>query len=189
MKPRDEFKARDILTATIREIEAVGLAGLSMEAVARRAEVATGTVYIYFKNKDALISVLYASIKDECADLLVTNEGLPVRVAFSRMCIALLEFVVANPGKVVFMAQVAHSPYLLPAGAKNGADLGSKWMTALLERGKQELLLKDLETSFMLGFVLAVLRDLGPRLSSLPAAERAARFELVAALCWDALKA
>ena len=51
VKPRDEAKARDILAATLHEIEHVGLAGLSMEAVARRAGVATGTVYIYYKNK------------------------------------------------------------------------------------------------------------------------------------------
>ena len=52
MRQRDETKAQQILAATLDEVREVGLTGLSVEAVARRAGVATGTVYIYFKNKN-----------------------------------------------------------------------------------------------------------------------------------------
>jgi len=188
VKPRDEGKARDILAATLKEVASVGLAGLSMEAVARRAEVATGTVYIYFKNKESLINALYGATKSELAGLVVDVEGLPVRVAFSRTCIALLEYVAENGDKIVFMSQVANSPLLSEKTKKEGA-VGLDSLSALLERGKRELLLKDLETPFMFAFLQAALRGLAQAAPSESRAERARRFELIASLCWDALKA
>jgi AcrR family transcriptional regulator len=188
VKPRDEAKARDILAATLKEIEHVGLAGLSMEAVARRAGVATGTVYIYFKNKDALVDALYLATKTELASLVFRDEGLPVRVAFSRMCVAFLEYLIDHRAEVVFMGQVANSPYLTPK-TRAAAAVGVRPITDLLERGKRELLLKDLETDLMLAFLQGTLREMAAAVAGTPRAERGRRLEQIAGLCWDALKA
>jgi AcrR family transcriptional regulator len=188
VKPRDESKARDILAATLREIEAVGLAGLSMEAVALRAKVATGTLYIYFKNKEALIDALYLATKLELTSLLFRDEGLPVRLAFSRMCVAFVEYFVKHSAEIVFMGQVANSPYLTKK-TKALVSLGSRPLTDLLERGKRELLLKDLDTDLMLAFLQGSLLELAATVGAAPRAERARRLEQIAGLCWDALKA
>src|SRR5687768_15105891 len=83
-----------------------------MEAVARRAKVATGTVYIYFKNKEALIEALYLATKREFASLVCKDIGLPVRASFQRTCVAFLEYLVERRAEIVFMTQVANSPYL-----------------------------------------------------------------------------
>jgi TetR/AcrR family transcriptional regulator, repressor of fatR-cypB operon len=187
VKPRDESKGRDILAATLKEVEAVGLAGLSMEAVARRAKVATGTVYIYFKNKEALIDALYLATKREFASLVFKDEGLPIRPSFLRMCIAFLEYLTEHQAEVVFMTQVANSPYLTEQ-TKTEAAIGVRPLTELLERGKREFILKDLDTAFMLAFLQGTLRELAAVAASAPRAERARRFEQIATLCWDALK-
>ena len=187
MKRRDEGKARDILAATLQEIEAVGLAGLSMEAVARRAGVATGTVYIYFKSKEALIDALYLATKSDFATIALRAEGLPVRAAFSRVCAAYVEYLIDHRAEVIFMSQVANSPYLT-AETKATASLGLRPITELLERGKSELLLKDLEPSFMLAFLQGTLRELAAVVAGEPRARRAERLDQIATLCWDALK-
>jgi AcrR family transcriptional regulator len=189
VKPRDESKARDILAATLREVDEVGLAGLSMEAVARRAGVATGTVYIYFKNKGALVDALYLATKTELSSLVFRDDGLPVRVAFSQMCIGFLEYLVEHRAEVVFMQQVRNSPYLTEA-TKAAASSGAAALTELLERGKRERLLKEeLDTPLMLAFLYGTLRELGGIVAATPRAKRAKRLEQIASLCWDALKA
>lgn len=188
VKPRDETKARAILAAALKEVEAAGLAGFSMEAVARRANVATGTVYIYFKNKEALIEALYLAAKREFASVVFKDEGLPVRAAFQRMCIATLEYLTEHQAEVVFMTQVANSPYLTESTRAEVA-VGVRTLTELLERGKRELLLKDLDTRFMIAFLQGTLRELAAVVASEPRAQRARRCEQIAVLCWDALKA
>lgn len=188
MKPRDETKARDILAATLLEVEAVGLAGLSMEAVARRAKVATGTLYIYFKNKEALVDALYLASKRALSELVFKDEGLPVRAAFRKMCLGYLDYLVEHRAAVVFMAQVSNSPYLSEASKTEGVAL-TKALTSLLERGKRELLLKDLDAPFMIAFLHGTLRELAALAAREGKAQRKKRFEQAAVLCWDALKA
>ncbi len=175
MKRRDEGKARDILAATLQEIEAVGLAGLSMEAVARRAGVATGTIYIYFKNKEALIGELYLATKRDFMSVALGAEGLPVRAAFSRMCVAYLEYLIEHRAHVIFMTQVVNSPFLSEE-TRTTAALWGRPIAQLLERGKSELLLKDLEASFMFAFLQAVLIELAGVAAREPKARRAQRF-------------
>lgn len=188
MKPKDDAKARDILVATLREVELVGLAGLSIEAIARRAGVATGTVYIYYKNKEALLDALYLATKQELASLVFRDEGLPIRAAFSRMATAFLEYLIEHRAELVFMSQIANSPYITQR-TKEVAALGVRPLTALLERGKQEQLLKDLDTGLMLTFLQGTLSALSPLAGAVARAQRLAYFEQIATLCWDALKA
>lgn len=188
MKPRDEAKARDIVAATLKEVEAVGLAGLSMEAVARRAKVATGTLYIYFKNKEALVDSVYLATKREFAGHVFKDDGLLVRASFQRTCVAFVEYVVEHRAEIVFMTQVVNSPYLT-AATRAEAAIGVRPLTELLERGKRELLLKDLDTRFMLAFLQGAVRELAELVAAEPRAQRARRFAQIATLCWDALKA
>jgi AcrR family transcriptional regulator len=188
VKPKDEAKARQILSATLREVEAVGLAGLSIEAVARRAGVATGTVYTYYKGKEALIEALYVASKTELAGLVFRDEKLPIRVAFSRMVPAYLQYVNEHRAEMVFMAQVANSPYV-SARVRETMALGVQPLTDMLERGKRERLLKALDVGLMLAFLQGTLRELAPLVAAVPRRRRTALVDEIAALCWDALKA
>lgn len=188
VKPRDETKARDILAATLHEVEAHGLTGLSIEAVARRAGVATGTVYIYFKNKDALLNELYLVTKRELASLAFRDEGEPVRVAFSRMCGAYVQYLLDHRAEIHFMAQVVSSPFLT-AETRTAAAASYAPLHELLERGKRELLLKDLDTPLMLAFLQGTLKELAPIVGAAPRAERKKKLEQISQLCWDALRA
>jgi AcrR family transcriptional regulator len=188
VKPRDEAKEAAILAATLHEVEKVGLSGLSMEAVAKRAKVATGTVYIYFRNKDALVDALYLKTKQDLASLVFKEPEQPVRIAFARMCKGYLEYVLEHRAEMVFMSQVAHSPYV-SAPTKAAVELGVRPITDLLDRGKREALLKPLETSTMLFFLQGTLKEMANVLASKTKKERPAFLEDVVALCWDALKA
>lgn len=188
MRQKDEAKAQDILRATLDEVQAVGLAGLSIEAVARRAGVATGTVYIYFKGKEALVEALYLQVKQAFSDVLLPDEGEPLKAAFFRITRAYLDYVVQHEAEIVFMGQIVNSPYLTDRGREISVQ-SARPVAALLERGKAEQLLKDIDTAWMMTFINGTLKAMAPLAATLPKGRHPEFRDLVATLCWDALKA
>jgi TetR/AcrR family transcriptional regulator, repressor of fatR-cypB operon len=189
LKRKDEGKARDILAAALHEVAEHGLAALSMEGVARRAGVATGTVYVYFRSKEALLEELYLATKRALASAVFRDEGQPIRAAFLGMCTAYLEYLVVHRAEVVFLDQVHNAPFLSEK-TRAAAELGAKPLTEMLERGRRELLLKDLDTGLMIAFLQGALGELSRLVTpGETAAARAARHAQIARLCWDALKA
>jgi len=188
VKRKDEAKARDILAATLRTVQEHGLVGLSMEAVARRAGVAAGTLYVYHASKEALLDALYLETKRALAAAVFRDEGLPVRPAFLKMCGAYLEYLAAHPAEIAFLEQMSRST-LLSARTRAAAEPGVRPLVELLERGKRELLLKDLDTRLMISFLQATVHELSSFAAALPPARRPAQHRQIAQLCWDALKA
>lgn len=65
MKRKKEEKRNLILDATLKIIGAKGLHGLTMEQVAEEADLATGTLYLYFKNKESLCAAVSAKLNKE----------------------------------------------------------------------------------------------------------------------------
>jgi len=187
VKRKDEAKAREILAATISAVQDLGIAGLSMEAVARRAGVATGTLYVYHASKEALLEAAYLAVKSEVAASVFREEALPVRPAFLKMAAAYLEYLVEHRAEVAFMEQVKHSTFLSDE-TRRTVEQSAKALYDLLERGKRELLLKPLETALMIAFLQGTMRELSALLGSVPASKRAGLRDQIAIVCWDGLK-
>lgn len=187
MKRKDDAKARDILAAAIAVAERQGIAGLSMEAVARHAGVATSTLYVYHAGKEALINAAYLATKQTLAEEVFRDPGLPVRPSLLQVLGAYLDYLVEHPAEIAFLEQAKRSTFIT-AETREAAEAGLHELAALIARGKKEQLIKDLEFPLLLAFLHGALRDLAQALSSLPAARRRAQREQLALLCWDAIK-
>jgi AcrR family transcriptional regulator len=187
MKRKDEAKARDILAATLEIVAEHGISGLSMEHVARRAGVATGTLYVYHASKEALIDAAYLATKQALATAVFRDEGLPVRPAFAKIAAAYLDYLVEHRAEVAFLEQVKLAPFLSDATRQAG-DQAAQPLRELLERGKREQLIKPFHTQFLLEFLNAIVREMALALSALPPSRRAAQREHVVQMCWDAIR-
>ncbi len=62
MRKRDEHKVTAIREKAIEMIVKEGFDGLSMQKLAKAANVSPGTIYLYFKNREDLLNQLYMSI-------------------------------------------------------------------------------------------------------------------------------
>ena len=51
----EEFRTQSILEAALRVISRKGRAGATMEEIAREAGIAKGTIYLYFRSREALL--------------------------------------------------------------------------------------------------------------------------------------
>ncbi len=189
MRVRDSAKREAILSGALSVVERQGLAGLSIDSVAKAAGVATGTVYVYFENKEALLNALYVEVKAELGRrvFLGSEAGIATKPAFERMCVAYLRYVATHSAELVFMHQFHNSPYILEHSRK--ATSGTLLpLHQLLERAQAERLLKDLPLPLMIAFLQGTLREMAAYVAAEPARRRAARELEVARLCWDALK-
>ena len=79
-RPKSEDKRNAILDAATRVFAERGLAAAPTSEISRRAGVADGTLFTYFKTKDDLINALYREIK------LGTRRCDDVRVSAQEEC-------------------------------------------------------------------------------------------------------
>ena len=106
-RKREERKNR-ILDVAEQMIAAKGIDGMTMEDVAREADVAAGTTYLHFKNKNSLCaSVLARLLREatatEAKAATSCNTGSEKLLAYRK---ALAEFLLQNPGKREVMRQL-----------------------------------------------------------------------------------
>src|SRR5215813_10423397 len=79
-------RREDILEAALDEFSARGFAGARLEDVAKRAGVAKGTIYLHFKDKEALFQELVRTMLGPLVaslDQLRTTD-LPIRTVLER---------------------------------------------------------------------------------------------------------
>jgi len=92
-------KKEAILDAAVVEIAAHGYHGTTVAMIARRAGVADGTIYLYFKSKDDLLISLFEDRMEQViaiARATLAGEGSPVD-KLRRVIVSHLEFVQQNP--------------------------------------------------------------------------------------------
>ncbi|MCA9664894.1 MAG: TetR/AcrR family transcriptional regulator [Myxococcales bacterium] len=108
-------KRQDIARAAIEAFAERGFHGTAVPDIARRAGVGAGTIYRYFKSKEALVNELYREAKS--ALVMAVTQGFPPpgsspRQQFAELWRRLARYVVENPKTFKFMELLHHAPYL-----------------------------------------------------------------------------
>ena len=111
----DDKKTR-IMKATLRLITENGFHATPVSLIAREADVAAGTIYRYFENKESIINELYASIQGELHK--ATMAGIPpevsVRDEFYLKWRNILRYFAEHPHEASFVEQFSASPFINP---------------------------------------------------------------------------
>ncbi len=188
VRQRDEAKQEAILAAALAEVAETGLSALSIDAVARRSHVGTGTVYVYFKSKEALVDALYGQVKGEFAGLVFRDHGLPVRPEIERGCRAYLEYCGTHQRELGFLDQIERSP-VFRARTQAATTAAMKPLVGILQRGQAERVVKPGDPELIIAFLAGALRSAADLLVARPPARREQQIEQLLALTWDSLSA
>ena len=160
---KDENKIQSIYQATLALVLKSGYAELNMAAVAKEAGIATGTIYTYFKNKEALINQLYLYLKEEKVNLMFKkyNENDNFYVSFQKLWMAYFKISMNEYHKMMFIEQYAYSS-IITAPTRKKADALLLPMVSLLQQAQQEQLIKKVAPEIILssitGAVLEIVR-------------------------------
>ncbi len=109
MRKKDANKRIAIRDAAVEEVVKGGLSGATIARIAHRAKLSQGTIYLYYPNKDALISQVYVEIKLMIRDVLMAHYDDSVSSAknIRSVWFALLNFAVEHPAYFGFAETVA----------------------------------------------------------------------------------
>ncbi len=121
-----------------------GIPGTSMDEIARTAELAKGTLYLYFSSKEEIaFSLLLRATEDLLRTLeAVLDSGVQPIEQIQRLALAYYRFFISQPEAFRYMFVIPHNSYsgrvaeelVMQWGNTGKAALGI--LSALLEQGK-----------------------------------------------------
>lgn len=189
MKPKDESKIEEIYAATLALIQEHGLSGITVNMIAKKAGLATGTVYNYFENKEELIINLF----DRCFHNYASDyfagfdPAAPFKVAFRTIWMNMLRHSMARFSEQVFIEQCFHSPYISEEARMGYKEVFLPWRE-LIEKGKKERLIKQLDTTWLMIFVRGTVRELVKHCAYAQLELTPEIIEQLFNMCWDGIR-
>ncbi|AIG65641.1 TetR/AcrR family transcriptional regulator [Weissella tructae] len=120
-------------------VQAQGLSQLSINKLAKRANVSVATAYIYYENKADLLGTLYQSIRDTLIlNLPLPNAALPVQEQFAQVMRTYAETFLAHPKQVNFMTALSANPEYLPEAMQGDDSLLGPAMMAVIKQAYEQ---------------------------------------------------
>ncbi|MFT3932309.1 MAG: TetR/AcrR family transcriptional regulator [Chitinophagaceae bacterium] len=189
MKQRDDNKVQQIFEATLHLVVKSGVAGITMRQIAKEAKMATGTLYIYFKDKEKLLNQLYISCRESSLSAYFKNynDSLPFKEGFKIIWTNCLNHRLENFDESVFMEQCYHSPYI-SASTKEMTQHLIQPLYKLIEKGKEQKLLKDQETVFLLMHMMSSITGVIKYINYQKKKVSEEVIKNAFSICWDGLK-
>ena len=107
-RPLSDDKRAAILAAAVDLIAELGLGSTPTSAISKRAKVAEGTLFTYFKTKDDLINALYGELKQEMARVMMPGfpSSADTRTRIKHVWDRFVKWGAAHPRHVVVLAQL-----------------------------------------------------------------------------------
>lgn len=170
----------------------VGLAGLKMSDLAKEAGVATGTVYIYFEDKNQLIRELYLYLMHENTNDLtqeLTGDE-PLKIKIKKMTRNFLENNVKNPEYSAFFEQYFRSPYFQEDDStRKEEDQALQPIYQLLLEGQRQSLIKEANPKLLVTLVCGMLNELAKQAIYTQTPISSTDWEMTFSVLWDGIRA
>jgi len=155
------MKKQDIFDTTLSLIVSKGLHDTPMSQIASQANVAIGTIYHHFKNKEELIQALYADIHSELDENVAVDEVdiNNYRAEFTSLFLRAFKYFVQNPAKFHFLRQYENSPFGLETDELN-SNIEFPFGKAFFQLGVERGLLKPVSPSLISNIVYSNITNL-----------------------------
>ena len=155
-RPRSQARHDAILSAAAAVIAAEGL-GAATAAIAKRAGVSNGSLFLYFDTKTALLNELYVALKSEMGE--AASAGLPEtgepRERLRHLWTRWLRWATNNPEKRRALAQLEVADEITPESHQVVRD-AQGGMANLLEECRAGGPMQDAPLSFVLTLTGAI---------------------------------
>lgn len=191
MRTKDEEKEKLILESALNIISKTGLAGLKMTDLAREAKLATGTVYIYFKDKEELVRKLYLylmrTITNDLSDGIEASE--PVKLKIKKISYNYLIDNILKPQKGIFFEQYFRSPFFHETeSVLQEEDQIMQPIYQLVIEGQQQSIIKNINPELIVTVVCGMLDSVAKTAVYTEKTISESDWESIFGLIWDAIK-
>ncbi|WP_343593583.1 TetR/AcrR family transcriptional regulator [Flavobacterium sp.] len=163
MRPLDPDKREKILKSVYTLTGRQGLASVNISGISKTAGIATGTLYIYFKNKEEVIQLAYAAVEDKMTQAMYHDFdlNLPIRQSLKKIYINMLNYRLNHYDETIFIDQYQQSGFIQLNFSKQLAEYEkqNKPLYDLLEKGKQEGIIKIVDSIMLISFFDGAIRS------------------------------
>jgi len=163
MRPLDPFKRDKILNAVYTLTGRQGLASVTIAGISKTAAIAAGTLYIYFKNKEEVVQLAYAAVEDKMTQAMYHDFdiNIPIKQSLKKIYINMLDYRLKNYDETVFIDQYQQSAYIQLNFSKQLEEYEkqNKPLYDLLEKGKQEGIIKEVDAIVLISFFDGAVRS------------------------------
>ncbi len=107
MRTRDQEKYNAIVKSSIELTNKLGFSGISISKIAKKANVSPATIYIYFKNKEDLLTTIYCDIRKKASEAVLTSidSYMSIKEQFDTIWINSFSFYMNHPEYVQYREQ------------------------------------------------------------------------------------
>ena len=151
MNVQSVSKRKRILDASLDLIAEKGIHNTPMTLIAKRAGVATGTIYHHFANKEELVNQLYLEVKTDYIRGVFTDPSreMPYRDRMSLLWKKTVDHFISKPSFLSFDEQLFTSPLISAETRREGEERLSP-ITDFLREGIENESLREMDISLML---------------------------------------
>lgn len=190
MRSKDNSKEIVILNTALSMVNIVGLSGLKMSDLAKQAGLATGTLYIYFKNKEAIIKRLFAYIVEQVTLDVMQNitPSISTKEKIRHVCLNYLYELIAYPDYKVFVEQFFRSPYSKQEDMEMlSVSTYLEPVIDLIKEGSEQGIIKKTDPCLLIGLCRGGLEHYAQQLINTGKAASDIDFEVVFEFIWDGI--
>ena len=189
VKLKDPDKIHLIYNATLKLVKENGLAALNMAAIGKEAKLGIGTMYVYFKSKEELINSLFKRLKSLNTNRIysVLKPNTPFKVSMKNLFDNYVKNRMNYFEEHFFVEQCSNSHYL-DAESKKLDEAAFVGVFELLEKGKKELLIKDLENAIITAHMMGSANELVALCMKNKLIINKRFLDQAFSLCWDGIK-
>ena len=152
MRTRDQKKYNAIIKSSLNLTNKLGFAGISISKIAKKANVSPATIYIYFKNKEELLTVIYCTIRKKAEKAVLTNidANMPIKEQFNAIWINSFSFYMNHPEYIQYREQFEQTKMMKEV--KTDEFELNKYMIEMFTEGIKERIIQNLPIPILISF-------------------------------------
>lgn len=162
MRLKDEQKFEAIIRATLELTHEKGLAGIKMSELARKAGIATGSLYTYFEDKQDILLSVDREVRSRGAAYLMqasTDDEESYEGRVKTYVGQYADFVSANREAILFIDLLQRSPFMTERSYQDTVDQ-YRFTLELVEEGQNAGLVREGDPEEMVHVIDSIIKML-----------------------------
>lgn len=185
-------KRAEIMQVALQLLTERGFDRVPMSMIAKKANVAVGTIYIYFPSKDALITELFSELESNISAALMKTDQADksIRDKFIYLMRTIVEYFISHPLHFGYMEQYINSPFgiSLHRDKLSGKTDANDIFLETFKEGINSKILKDLPVGVLFSLSIApVVFSLRDHVLGFITLDNTL-IDKLAEACWDGIK-
>ncbi|PWG00365.1 TetR/AcrR family transcriptional regulator [Levilactobacillus bambusae] len=194
MKKKSQLKYEQILAETVNLINEKDVAMVSTNQVAKKVGISQSNIYIYFKNRDDLISQVFTTEVNKMSAFVIERiETRPtdnLKAKFELTFTVLFQYALKFPKSMTVIQKILQSyAYTHMQDQSAAYSKANGMLVASLDAGIATGLLKPIDRTLLQNIIFSTIKLHADNLHRGRYTERDVPFDQVAAMIWDAISA